>query len=285
MSQQAKKKEPIAHDDMAITYESTPIVINILANDIGNDIFLKDFTQPYLAGTVVQENENGSLLFTPNDSFTGQDEFTYTIADPEGNIASARVFIQVDSVDIKKRKDRIFEVEFYPHFDALFNFAYHLTYNEADSNDLVQDTFLKAYRFINSYKEGTNAKAWLFKILKNAFINEYRKKSKRPTKVDFEEIVSYQNSEDTNYNSFLDLRHEIFQGMLGDEITAALNALPVDFKTVVLLCDIEGFTYEEMAKIIDIPIGTVRSRLHRARNMLKEKLRAYASQLGYTEKK
>jgi len=183
--------------------------------------------------------------------------------------------------EIKDKKDKIFYDEFFPHIEALYNFAYHLTYNEEDSNDLVQETYLKAYRFINSYVEGTNAKAWLFKILKNAFINEYRKRSKRPSRVDYEEIAGYHDSEEGSNVDFLDLRHEIFQGMIGDEVTRSLNALPVDFRTVVLLCDIEGFSYEEIAKITDIPIGTVRSRLHRARNMLKEKLQAYAENLGY----
>ncbi|MGB0840152.1 MAG: sigma-70 family RNA polymerase sigma factor [Chitinophagales bacterium] len=184
----------------------------------------------------------------------------------------------------KAEKDRVFDKEFFPHIEALYNFAYHLCYNEADANDLVQETFMKAYRFLGSYNEGTNAKAWLFKILKNAFINEWRKKSKKPSKVDYEEIVSYHDSEDVSYANNVDLRHEIFQGMLGDEVSMALNSLPVDFKTVVLLCDVEGFTYEEMAKIIDIPIGTVRSRLHRARHMLKEKLSEYALKMGYHKK-
>lgn len=181
----------------------------------------------------------------------------------------------------KLRKDKIFEGEFLPHIDALYTFAYHLTYNEDDANDLVQETFMKSYRFIDSYEVGTNAKAWLFKILKNAFINEYRKRSKRPTKVDFEDVAGYQDSETSSYVGSLDLRQEIFQGMIGDEVTRALNSLPVDFKTVVLLCDVEGFTYEEIAKIVDIPIGTVRSRLHRARNMLKDKLKEYAKKFGY----
>lgn len=180
--------------------------------------------------------------------------------------------------------DKIFEEEFLPQIDALYNFAYHLTYNEEDANDLVQETYLKAYRFIDKYIEGTNAKAWLFKILKNAFINQYRKKSKQPTKVDYEEIVSYHDRDDEG-GSYLDLRHEIFQGMMGDEVTIALNSLPVDFKTVILLCDIEGFTYEEISKIVDIPIGTVRSRLHRARNMLKDKLKNYAEERGYIDKR
>jgi len=184
-----------------------------------------------------------------------------------------------------EQKDRIFQEEFLPQIDALYNFAFHLTYNEEDSNDLVQDTYLKAFRFIKSYKEGTNAKAWLFKILKNAFINEYRKKSKQPTKVDYEEIIAYQDEDDSAYSSYNDLRVEMFQNMMGDEVTTAINSLPVDFRTVILLCDIEGFTYEEIAKIIDIPIGTVRSRLHRARNMLKETLKEYAEKLGYEDKR
>lgn len=185
----------------------------------------------------------------------------------------------------KKAKDELFEKEFFPHIDALYNFAFHLTYNEDDANDLVQETYMKAYRFANSYVAGTNAKAWLFKILKNAFINEYRKRVKQPTKVDYEEIASYHDSEDVKLVGSLDLREEIFQGMLGDEVTKAINSLPVDFRTVILLCDIEGFTYEEIAKIIDIPIGTVRSRLHRARQMLKELLKDYANNLGYKDKK
>ncbi len=181
--------------------------------------------------------------------------------------------------------ERVFEHEFYPHADALYNFAYNLTYNEDDASDLVQETYMKAYRFIDKYIEGTNAKAWLFKILKNAFINQYRKKSKRPTKVDFEEIISYHDEEDSNYSGHIDLRQEIYQSMMGDEVTNAVNKLPVDFRTVILLCDIEGFTYEEISKIVDIPIGTVRSRLHRARNMLKDKLSVYAESLGFQDKR
>ena len=186
----------------------------------------------------------------------------------------------------KAHYDKVFEKEFLPQIDALYTFAYHLTYNEDDANDLVQETYLKAYRFIDKYIEGTNAKAWLFKILKNAFINQYRRKSKQPTKVDFEEIVSYQSEEDdTQYSSYMDLREEMFQHMMGDEVTNAINALPVDFRVVILLCDIEGFTYEEISKILDVPIGTVRSRLHRSRNMLKEKLRKYATSLGFKDKR
>ncbi|MEI7802117.1 MAG: sigma-70 family RNA polymerase sigma factor [Bacteroidota bacterium] len=185
--------------------------------------------------------------------------------------------------NIKKENEQVFEREFFPNADALYNFAYHLTFNEDDANDLVQDTFLKSYRFINSYERGTNAKAWLFKILKNSFINEYRKKVRTPREVDYEDYIAYQDSDEATGIGSLDMRSNLFQNMMGDEITGAINSLPADFRTVILLCDVEDFTYEEIAKIVDIPVGTVRSRLHRARNMLKEKLRDYAKTKGIKE--
>ncbi|MBX2816898.1 MAG: sigma-70 family RNA polymerase sigma factor [Saprospiraceae bacterium] len=191
----------------------------------------------------------------------------------------------MDKDSQKTNGDVIFEKELLPHVDPLTTFAYHLTYNEEDAKDLVQETFMKAYRAIKSYDEGTNAKAWLFKILKNAYINQYRKKSRRPTKVDFEEFIGYQDQEEASIAEYQDLREEIFENLMGDEVTSAINSLPIDFRTVILLCDVEGFTYEEIAKIIDIPIGTVRSRLHRARNMLKDKLKIYAESLGFEDKR
>ncbi|GAB2606237.1 sigma-70 family RNA polymerase sigma factor [Belliella aquatica] len=180
-----------------------------------------------------------------------------------------------------QEKNRIFDGEFMPHIDSMYNFGYRLTFDEDDAKDLVQDTYLKAYRFINSFEQGTNAKAWLFRILKNSFINDYRKKSKQPAKVDYQEVETYYNSDDVDYGITSDLRVDSVKDMLGDEISNALNSLAVDFRTVIILCDLEGFTYEEMAKILDIPIGTVRSRLHRARNLLKDKLRSYAQDMGY----
>ncbi|MFT4032133.1 MAG: sigma-70 family RNA polymerase sigma factor [Siphonobacter sp.] len=179
-------------------------------------------------------------------------------------------------------KYAIFDRELMPHIQSMYNFAFRLTQDEDDANDLVQDTYLKAFRFINSFEKGTNAKAWLFRILKNSFINDYRRKSKEPNKVDYQEVETYYDSEEmAGTSQTTDLRAETVQELLGDEVTNALNTLPVDFRTVLILCDVEGFTYEEMAKILDIPIGTVRSRLHRARMLLKEKLKRYASSMGY----
>jgi RNA polymerase sigma factor (sigma-70 family) len=178
-------------------------------------------------------------------------------------------------------KQSIFNQEFMPHINSMYNFAYRLTLDPDDAKDLLQDTYLKAFRFIDSFQQGTNAKAWLFRILKNSFINDYRKKSKEPSKVDYQEVETFYNSEDVDRQITPDLRVEALQDMIGDEISTALNSLDVDFRTVIILCDLEGFKYEEMAKILDIPIGTVRSRLHRARNLLKEKLTEYARKMGY----
>ncbi|MEQ8470942.1 MAG: sigma-70 family RNA polymerase sigma factor [Marinoscillum sp.] len=179
-----------------------------------------------------------------------------------------------------ERKD-VFDNEFLPHLDAMYNFAYRLTFDQDDAKDLVQDTFMKAYRFINSFEKGTNAKAWLYRILKNSFINDFRKKSKEPSKVDYQEVENFYNSDNVDESKTVDLRIDTVKDMMGDEVTNALNSLAVDFRTVIILCDLEGFTYDEMAKILDIPIGTVRSRLHRARNLLKEKLKTYAESMGF----
>ena len=185
----------------------------------------------------------------------------------------------------KAGKDKLFEMELLPHLNSLYNFAYSLTSNQDDSDDLVQETFLKAYKFLNSYQSGTNAKAWLFRILKNSFINDYRKSSKEPPKVDYQEVESYYNSDDVDIKMTTDLRVDAVNGMMGDEVAMALNNLDVDYRTIIILCDLEGFKYEEMAKILDIPIGTVRSRLHRARQLLKEQLLEYSQKMGFTKRK
>ena len=178
----------------------------------------------------------------------------------------------------KAEKEKIFNESFMPHADALYNFAYKLVFDEDEAKDLLQETFLKAFRFFDYYEQGTNAKAWLFRILKNTFINEFRKKSKAPNKVDYSEVEEYYN----NSGVTVDLRNETVKQSMGDEIVIAVNSLPVDFRTAIILCDVEGFTYEEMSGILDIPVGTVRSRLHRARHMLKEKLIDYATKKGYS---
>lgn len=181
---------------------------------------------------------------------------------------------------VRTRYDRIFEREFYPLMDAVYTFAYRLTADATQAEDLVQEVYLKAWRFLGRYEEGTNAKAWLFRICRNAFINEYRSKKSRPYKVDYEDIVVYHNDDDPVAPRYFGLHEEMGNKLMGDEVTLAINALSPAFRTVVLL-DLEDFTYEEIAAILEIPIGTVRSRLHRARNVLADKLREYAEAQGY----
>jgi RNA polymerase sigma factor (sigma-70 family) len=197
------------------------------------------------------------------------------------------IFMEQQIQPISETQALRFERELLPHADSLFNFAMHLTgHKEEDSNDLVQDTYLKALRFMDKYATGTNPKAWLFTILKNGFINEHRKSKRLPKQVELEEFEQFhQEEDDTNYSSYTDLREDIFDNMMGDEVTIALNELDENYRNVLLLCDIEGFSYEEISEIIDVPIGTVRSRLHRARNLLKEKLKIYAESLGFKNKR
>ncbi|MEX0844688.1 MAG: sigma-70 family RNA polymerase sigma factor [Balneolaceae bacterium] len=187
---------------------------------------------------------------------------------------------QLTRDELKKQKD--FDDEIIPHMDALYNFALRLTTDPNDAEDLVQDTIVKAYRFFSSYEKGTNAKAWMFRILKNSFINNYRKTSKKPSQVDYDEVSSYYETIRGESTETSDLESLMFREMMDDDLSEALSHLPEDFRTVVLLCDVDGYTYEEIANMLDVPIGTIRSRLHRGRNLLKTELLEYARKRGYT---
>lgn len=174
-----------------------------------------------------------------------------------------------------------FEKEAVPHMNAVYNFAVRLTGDEDDADDLVQETFMKAFRFFDKFESGTNCKAWLFRILKNSFINDYRKQTKEPSKVDYDDVQNfYENIKSDEVES----RHyelDAFSNLLDDDVSKAIAELPEDFRTVIILNDIEGFTYEEIADFVDIPVGTVRSRLHRARKMLYVQLFDYAKDRGF----
>lgn len=179
-----------------------------------------------------------------------------------------------------RRKQEDFQKEALPHMDILYNYALRTTGNEEDARDLLQETYLKAYRFWDKYEKGTNIRAWLFRIMKNSYINRYRKESKEPDKVDYGDVENFYNSVRAEYKDTNDLQEKLYRNLLGDEVANALESLPEDFRTVVILCDIEGLTYEEIAEFIDRPIGTVRSRLHRGRKLLQAKLLDYARKQG-----
>ncbi len=174
-----------------------------------------------------------------------------------------------------------FEKEAIPHMNALYNFALRMTGDADDADDLVQETYLKAFRFFDKFEKGTNAKAWLFRILKNSYINEYRKVKKAPNRVDYDDIENFYENIKASEVKSSHLAEDVFGNLLDDQISEAISSLPEDFRTVIILSDIEGFTYEEIADFVDCPIGTVRSRLHRARKMLYVRLHKYAEAKGY----
>jgi len=174
-----------------------------------------------------------------------------------------------------------FQREAVPHMDILYNYALRMTGGRDDAEDLLQETFLKAYRFWDKYQKGTNIRAWLFRIMKNSYINRYRKESKEPDTVDYDKIQNFYSLIRADFADPNDLQEKIFGGLLEDDVTNALESLPEDFRTVVILCDIEGLPYEEIAEFVNCPVGTVRSRLHRGRKMLREQLFEYARKHGY----
>lgn len=174
-----------------------------------------------------------------------------------------------------------FKREALPHIGILRNYAYKMTGNELDADDLLQETYLRAFRFFHKFEKGTNCKAWLFRIMKNLFINNYRKNQKSPGKVDYEEIENFFENIKSDALDSSDLQEKVFSNLLDDQVTVALNSLQDDFKTVIILCDLEGLSYEEISEFVQCPIGTVRSRLHRARKLLAQKLYKYAKAKGY----
>jgi RNA polymerase sigma-70 factor (ECF subfamily) len=168
-----------------------------------------------------------------------------------------------------------------PYSDMLYSYGYFLSGNEDDARDLLQDTYLKAFRFYDKFEQGTNAKAWLYRIMRNTFINEYRRVKRLPELVTYDEQISAYQMAHRESNDMNDLQNQIENRMLGDEISDAISALPEKFKSVVVLRDIEDMPYEEIAEALQIPVGTVRSRLHRARALMFSKLKEYAKDHGY----
>lgn len=162
------------------------------------------------------------------------------------------------------------------HIDALYRTAVRMSGNPTDAEDLVQETYLRAFRSLDQFQAGTNLRAWLFKILTNAFINDYRKRSRRPRSTSLDNVEDYYL-----YAHLIDSgiqpstsgpEEEVLAGITDESVIRALEALPDDFRQVVLLADVEGFAYREIAEIMSIPVGTVMSRLHRARRRLQRTL-------------
>ena len=171
-----------------------------------------------------------------------------------------------------------------PYMDALYSAALRMTRNPADAEDLVQETYLRAYRGFGGFKDGTNLKAWLYKILTNTFINTYRARKRRPEETDLDDTEDF-----SLYRRLGGLEAaaadrtpetEVLEAMPEAVVKEALESLPEQFRMAVLLADVEGFSYKEIAEIMDVPIGTVMSRLHRGRKQLQSRLWQFAQQRG-----
>jgi len=176
-----------------------------------------------------------------------------------------------------------FETEALGYIDALYRTALRMTRSEADAEDLVQETYIRALRFRQQFTPGTNLKAWLFRILTNTFINSYRKRSRAPETTELDDVDEFslyrRMSSNVTSASSADPEREFLDGIVSTEVTDALEALPEKFRTTVLL-DVEGFSYKEIAETLAIPIGTVMSRLHRGRKFLQQRLYEVAKERG-----
>src|SRR5437899_322080 len=171
-----------------------------------------------------------------------------------------------------------------PYMSALYSAALRMTRNPADAEDLVQETYLRAYRGFGGFKDGTNLKAWLYKILTNTYINTYRAKKRRPDEVDLDETEDFYLYRKIGGLEAAEAGRtpetQVLESIPDDVVKEALESLPEQFRMAVLLADVEGFSYKEIADIMDVPIGTVMSRLHRGRKQLQQRLWEFARERG-----
>ncbi len=180
-------------------------------------------------------------------------------------------------------RDYEFDILLRENLNGMFSLALRMTRNQLDAEDLIQDTALKAFRYFHKFDRGTNFRAWIYRILTNNFINFYRKNQKQPTQIEIENVSFKLKQEGAGFWNRLNDRNNGFDydDLFDDEINAAIDKLPEEYRIVLLLADVEGLSYKEISEVIAHPLGTVMSRLHRGRKMLQRSLRRYAEKNGY----
>jgi RNA polymerase sigma-70 factor (ECF subfamily) len=197
--------------------------------------------------------------------------------------AGELVRVDREKESVEQRRKR-FEADALQYMNQLYSAALRYTKNPADAQDLVQDTYAKAYVSFHQFEPGTNLKAWLYRILTTTFINTYRKDQRRPQLSD-QELEDWQIADASSHTSDQGKSAEdvVLENLPDSDIKRALAAIPEEFRIAVYLADVEGFSYKEIAEIVGVPTGTVMSRLHRGRKQLREKLTDYARELGYVK--